>query len=51
MGSGSRRRVAVLAMLAGVAMAPAAATAQHRFATLGTGGVTGVYYAVARSAG
>ena len=45
MDSSSRMRITALAMLAGCALAPSTAVAQQRFATLGTGGVTGAYYA------
>ena len=34
-----------LAALAGALLSPAAAVAQQKFVTIGTGGVTGVYYA------
>jgi uncharacterized protein len=45
------RRGACTSFLAGIAvaamlLAPSAATAQQKFVTIGTGGVTGVYYAV-----
>jgi uncharacterized protein len=44
--SSPRRRLAcALSLALGAALAPAAAVAQQKFVTIGTGGVTGVYYA------